>query len=265
VPLPLFSVTNDPGSSFERLLGAAGVARDAHEHQGDALPHATTVVALRCQGGVVLCADRQASTGQISGRDMHKIGEADRHTAIAISGVAAVGMQFIKLAQLSFEHYEKMRGTSLSLGGKANYLGPIIMRNNFGTGLTVVPLLAGYDLNHDQGRVYGYDAAGGCYEKDDFAVIGSGTPFAEGALRLGFREDMTLDDALDLAALAIYEAGDNDLYTGGPDFVRDLYPILVTVTVDGFQELSQTQSKERFAAIQERRTSTKGRAGGELR
>jgi proteasome beta subunit len=264
--LPLFSVDQDPGTSFERLLQATGtVAPLPLADAGNGLAHATTVVALRSVEGVVLCADRQASTNAIADRDVHKIAEADRHTALAISGVAAIGMQFIKFAQLSFEHYEKMRGTSLSLKGKANFLGPIVRRNNLSTGLMVLPLLAGYDLNHDQGRVYEYDGAGGCYEKDDYAVIGSGSSFALGALRLGYRDNMSESDALELAALAIYEAGDNDIYTGGPDFVRGIYPILVTVTAEGFRELSQDECGVYFRTIQDRRTETKGRAGGSLR
>jgi proteasome beta subunit len=266
MPLPLFDVTDDPGSSFQRLLMTTGsYVPTAHGAEPEDLAHATTVLAMRYRDGVVLCADRQASAGMIANRDMHKVAEADRHTAIAISGVAATGIQFIKMAQLSFEHYEKMRGTSLSLAGKANYLGPIIMQNNMTTGLTVLPLLAGYDLNHERGRVFEYDGAGGCYEKDDYTVIGSGGSFALGALRLGFKEDMSEDEALTLAALAIYEAGDNDLYTGGPDFVRGIFPILVKVTEDGFEELSQDTSRTYFTTIQDRRTATKGRPGGDLR
>jgi proteasome beta subunit len=96
-------------------------------------------------------------------------------------------------------------------------------------------------------------------------VIGSGTPFAEGTLRLGFRESQTLDETIDLAALAVYEAGDNDPSTGGPDFVRGIFPIIVTVTANGYQELDSAEIERRFRAISDRRSETMGRAGGSLR
>jgi proteasome beta subunit len=223
------------------------------------------VVAIRCNDGVVLVADRQATGNYIAMRDTRKIGEADRHTAIAISGSAAAGMEFIRLSQLSFEHYEKMSQQSLSLEGKANYVSGIVLDNNMSTPFTIVPLLAGYDLNHQRGRVFEYDVAGGCYEHDDFVVIGSGSPFAESTLRLGYRDGITLDEAIDLGALSIYEAGDNDPSTGGTDFVRGIFPIIVTVTAAGFVELDQEASAERFTAINERRMASKGRAGGALR
>ena len=75
----------------------------------------------------------------------------------------------------------------MSLEGKANYLSPIIQRNNLTSPLLVVPLLAGWDVAQRIGRIFEYDGAGGCYERFDFSTIGSGTPFAEGTLRLGLQ------------------------------------------------------------------------------
>lgn len=262
--LPLFDVASDPGPSFASLLAKLNIAVQLPGVTNDPI-HATTVVALRCDAGVVLVADRQATAAAIAARDMRKIAEADRHTAIAISGTAAAGMEFIRISQLSFEHYEKMMDETLSLEGKSNYLSSLIQQVNMSTPFTVLPLVAGYDVNHNRGRVFEYDVAGGCYEKDDFGVIGSGTPFAESALRLGYRDNMTLDECIELGALAIYEAGDNDPYTGGPDFVRDIFPIIVTVTANGFVEVDEAATKTIFETINNRRTASKGRAGGDLR
>lgn len=262
--LPLFSVSSDPGPSFASLLAKLNINWQLPGITNDPI-HATTVVALRCDEGVVLVADRQATASAIAARDMRKIAEADRHTAIAISGTAAAGMEFIRISQLSFEHYEKMMDETLSLGGKSNYLSALIQQVNLSTPFTVLPLVAGFDVNHNRGRVFEYDAAGGCYEKDDFGVIGSGTPFAESALRLGYRDNMSLSECITLGALAIYEAGDNDPYTGGPDFVRGIFPIIVTVTANGFSEIDEATTASIFDTINARRTASKGRAGGDLR
>ena len=262
--LPLFDVSSDPGPSFQNLLRMMNIPLNVPGATNDPI-HATTVVALRCDEGVVLVADRQATAQAIAARDMRKIAEADRFTAIAISGTAAAGMEFIRISQLSFEHYEKMMDETLSLEGKSNYLSALIQDVNLGTPFTVLPLVAGFDVNHSRGRVFEYDGAGGCYEKDDFGVIGSGTPFAESALRLGYREGLTLTECIELGALAIYEAGDNDPFTGGPDFVRGIFPIVVTVTANGFTEQAESETRAIFEAINARRTASKGRAGGDLR
>ena len=262
--LPLFSANDDPGPSFFHFAERTGLSMPLSD-QTLGSPHATTVIALRYNGGVVMVGDRQATGNYIASRDVRKIEAADRFTALAISGTAARGMEFIRMAQLSFEHYEKMTDTALSLEGKANYLSPIIQRNNLTSPLIVLPLLAGWDVQSESGRIFEYDGAGGCYERFDFSTIGSGSPFAESTLRLGFSTDLDLEGALDLGALAIYEAGDNDPSTGGPDFVRNIYPMIVTISHDGFREMDSTEVAQRFAAINERRTQSGGVAGGSLR
>jgi proteasome beta subunit len=262
--LPLFSAQEDPGPSFFHYAQAAGLSTQQSSDNVE-LTHATTVIAGRYLGGVVMVGDRQATGHYIASRDIRKIEAADRFTAIAISGTAARGIEFIKLAQLSFEHYEKMTDASLSLEGKANYLSPIIQNNNLTTPLMVMPLLAGWDTSHKVGRIFEYDGAGGCYERADFATIGSGSPFAESALRLGFKSDLDLEAALELGALALYEAGDNDPSTGGPDFVRGLFPMMVIINENGFQEVDVADVASRFKAINDRRTQSGGIAGGTLR
>ena len=122
-------------------------------------------MAVRYVGGVVMVGDRQATGNYIASRDVRKVEAADRFTALAISGSAARGLELLKFAQLSFEHYEKMTDSALSLEGKANYLSPIIQRNNLTSPLPVMPLLAGWDESHRVGRIFEYDGAGGCYER----------------------------------------------------------------------------------------------------
>jgi proteasome beta subunit len=264
VGLPLYDAHSDPGPSFFHFAQSVGIASSERTNTVES-PHATTVIAVRYDAGVVMVGDRQATGNYIASRDVRKIEAADRFTAIAISGTAARGIEFIRMAQLSFEHYEKMTDSALSLEGKANYLSPIIQRNNLSTPLIVIPLLAGWDTSHRIGRIFEYDGAGGCYERFDFATIGSGTPFAESALRLGFRTDLDREGALELGALALYEAGDNDPSTGGPDFVRNIFPMMVTITEQGFQELDVDDVAARFRSINDRRTQSGGVAGGTLR
>ena len=247
--LPLFSASDDPGPSFFHFAEGDGTDA-AGVDAGAASAHATTVIAVRYNGGVVMVGDRQATGNYIASRDVRKIEAADRFTALAISGTAARGIEFIRMAQLSFEHYEKMTDTALSLEGKANYLSPIIQRNNLTSPLLVLPLLAGWDSSLQTGRIFEYDGAGGCYERLDFATIGSGTPFAERTLRLGFSADLDRDAALTLGALALYEAGDNDPSTGGPDFVRNIFPMMVTISRKDSRNSSNDDVAERFRVDQ---------------
>jgi proteasome beta subunit len=211
------------------------------------LPHATTIVAAAFEHGVVIAGDRRATSGNmISKRDAEKVFRSDEFSAMAIAGVFAIGIEFVRLFQVELEHYEKMEGRSLSLEGKANRLAKMV-RDNLGPamqGLAVVPLFAGYDEEAGVGRIFSYDVAGGPYEEHRYYSIGSGSLFAKGSLKKLYRDDMTADDAVLACVQALYDAADDDSATGGPDLTRQLFPIIATITGDGFRRLPESESAQ---------------------
>jgi proteasome beta subunit len=56
-------------------------------------------------------------------------------------------------------------------------------------------------------------------------------------MRVGWRRDMTPDDAVRLAARALWEASDADSATGGPDALRGIYPVVATITAAGWERI----------------------------
>jgi proteasome beta subunit len=211
------------------------------------LPHATTIVALLCHHGVVLAGDRRATAGSmIAKRDVEKVFRSDEFSAIGYAGTGSVGIEFVRLFQVELEHYEKMEGRPLSLEGKANRLAWMIRGNLAAAmqGLIVVPLFVGYDEAADQGRMFSYDVAGGPYEEQKFFSIGSGSIFARGALKKLYTDDMPVDDAVLASVQALYDAADDDSATGGPDLTRRIFPVVATVTGDGFRKLSDAETEE---------------------
>ena len=225
-----------PGGSLRGVAGVSGTA--------GALTHATTIVALVCEEGVVLASDRRATAGStISKRDVEKVFRCDQFSAMGIAGVLALGLEFARLFQVELEHYEKMEGRSLSLEGKANRLATMI-RGNLGLamqGLVLVPLLAGYDLDRGAGRIFSYDPTGGPSEEHRFYSIGSGSVFAHGALKKLYTDDMPTAQAVLCCLQALYDAADDDSATSGPDMARRIFPVVTTITGDGFTRLPETE------------------------
>jgi proteasome beta subunit len=211
------------------------------------LPHATTIVAAACERGVVLAGDRRSTAGNmIAKRDVEKVFRSDEFSAMGIAGVASVGLEFVRLFAVELEHYEKMEGRSLSLEGKANRLATMIRANLGGAmqGLVVVPLFAGYDAEAGIGRIFSYDVAGGPYEEHRFHSIGSGSVFARGSLKKLYSDDMSVGDAVLACVQALYDAADDDSATGGPDLTRRIYPVIATITDDGFRRLPDAESAD---------------------
>jgi len=232
------------------------------------LPHATTIVAAVTSHGVVLAGDRRATSGSmISKRDVEKVFRSDEYSAIGIAGAASMGLDFMRLFQVELEHYEKMEGRSLSLEGKANRLATMIRGNLMAAmqGFVVVPLFAGYDEEAGIGRIFSYDVAGGPYEEQRFHAIGSGSIFARGSLKKLYADGMPTRDVVLACVQALYDAADDDSATGGPDLTRRIFPVIATVTEDGFRRLSDAESEEYSRQVVEGRMTAPDGPTAQLR
>ena len=233
-----------PGRGTDGLPGHPGT--DPGQAIRD-LPHATTIVAATCDHGVVLAGDRRATAGSmIAKRDVEKVFRSDEYSAIGYAGTGSVGIEFVRLFQVELEHYEKMEGRSLSLEGKANRLAWMIRGNLPAAmqGLIVVPLFVGYDEDTGRGRIFSYDVAGGPYEEQRFFSIGSGSVFARGSLKKLYVDDLPVRDAVLACVQALYDAADDDSATGGPDLTRRIFPVIATITGDGFRKLPESESEQ---------------------
>ena len=278
--LPLFPPERDPGPDFVGLLrltadrpetgrhGAGGGVGGAWRGGGGfdertfGIPHGTTVVALRVADGVIMAGDRRATAGNIIAHHaMEKVFPADRHSAVAIAGSAGVAIEMVRLFQVQLEHYEKVEGTTLSLEGKANQLAGMV-RSNLPMamqGLAVVPLFAGYD------RRAARDASSTTTSPVGATRTPTSRPPARAARRPQHREaglargHARLDEGLNLAIRALWDAADEDSATGGPDPIRGIYPIVAVVDAAGYREVPETDVAERFGALATRLQAERAR------
>jgi proteasome beta subunit len=257
-----FRAFNDyAGSSFVDLLRHASphmlgsqpaVERAPQASLDTAVPHGTTVLALRYRDGVVMSGDRQATSGfQVASRRIDKIFKCDEYSGIGIAGAAGPAMEMAKLFQTELEHYEKVEGDNLSLEGKANKLGQMIRMNLPAAlqGLAVVPIFAGFDEKNGSGRLFKYDITGGRYEETNYDAQGSGAKDARDSLKKLWRKDMDREEALRVALEALLDAADEDVGTGGPDLIRGIFPTVKAITRSGFAEVSDAEVRRLCESI----------------
>ena len=218
----------------------------------DAVPHGTTIVALKYPGGVVMAGDRRATQGHmIASRDVQKVYITDDYTVTGIAGTAAIAVEFARLYAVELEHYEKLEGVALTFPGKVNRLATMV-RGNLGAalqGFIALPLLAGYDLDDPNpdgaGRIVSFDAAGGHnLEEEGYQSVGSGSIFAKSSMKKLYHQVTDAESALRVAIEALYDAADDDSATGGPDVVRGIFPTAVIIGADGAEEVSQDRIAE---------------------
>jgi len=231
---------------------------------GDALPHGTTIVALKYPGGVLIAGDRRATQGHmIASRDVQKVYITDDYTATGIAGTAAIAVEFARLYAVELEHYEKVEGVPLTFPGKVNRLSTMV-RGNLGAalqGFVALPLLVGYDLDdanpEGAGRIVSFDAAGGWnIEEEGYQSVGSGSLFAKSSIKKLYSGVTDADSALRAAVEALYDAADDDSATGGPDLVRGIFPTAVTIEAEGAAEVTEQRISALAREVIESRSRT---------
>jgi proteasome beta subunit len=252
------------GTSFVDLLrqaapdllisrpAASGAAPLADPRGVPGVPTGTTILALRYADGVIVAGDRQATEGyQIAHRRIEKVYKTDEHSAVAIAGAAGPAIEMARLFQTELEHYEKVEGDGLSLEGKANKLSQMIRMNlpMAMQGLVVVPIFAGYDLRRAEGRIFNYDVTGGRYEEADYAATGSGGKDARNTLKKLFRAGSSRADGIRWAAEALVDAAEEDVGTGGPDFVHGIFPTVKVITRAGFEEVPEAEVRTQCETV----------------
>lgn len=247
-------VSTNPGGFSDLLVSRGHAPSLPTEGTIPDVGEATTILAVRWDGGVAVVGDRQATAGySVAHRRIRKVFPADEFSAVAISGTAGIAVEMVRLFQTELEHYEKLESTRLSLEGKAVYLArmvrgqlPLAMQ-----GLVVVPLYAGYDEGSGVGRLFSFDVVGGRYEEEDFAATGSGGLEAASALRAGWQPGLDADGAVDLALRALVVAAEQDVATAGPDLRRGIMPVVVLVDEDGYREVPDEDVASLAASVLE--------------
>lgn len=240
----------------EALPGAFTVRASSDEVGEMRLPHGTTVLGAKFEGGVIVAGDRRATEGySIADDKMEKVFAADDYSAIAIAGAAGQAVEIVKLFQLELEHYEKITGDRLSLEGKANRLAQMIRGNLPAAmqGLVVVPLFGGYDEVKGQGRLFYYDATGGRWEEEDYHATGSGGRPAKSSLKKRWRPGLSRTEVLQVAVEALLDASQEDVATGGPDPARGIFPTAVIVTAEGADLPSEDEIRTAYDSVMQAR------------
>ena len=231
-------------SSTTGVAGADGAARP-----GPVQTQATTILAFKFKGGVLVAGDRRATAGNIVVYDRaDKVLEIDRFSLMAIAGVPATAWEMARMLEHSFQFYRRSQLQEMSLDGKVRALSKLL-RDNFGFVVQgigiVVPIFATFDTDTATPRLYFYDAMGAQFEAADYAATGSGSPAVRAVLyyanTFGSRPlaRMNEEDALLLALRALDTAAESDTATGGVDRHGRVFPIVKIVNQTGIVTLPE--------------------------
>lgn len=213
---------------------------------------ATTILAFKFSGGVLVAGDRRATAGNTVVYDRaDKVLEIDRHSIMAIAGVPATAWEMARVLEHSFQFFRRTQLQEMSVDGKVRALSKLL-RDNFGFVMqgvgVVVPIFATYN-NHPrpEARLYFYDAMGAQFEAADYAATGSGSPAVRGILYYentwGSKplQQLGEDEAVSIALRALDTAAESDTSTGGVDRSGKIYPLIKIVSREGIRTLPENK------------------------
>jgi len=213
---------------------------------------ATTILAFKFSGGVLVAGDRRATAGNTVVYDRaDKVLEIDRHSIMAIAGVPATAWEMARVLEHSFQFFRRTQLQEMSVDGKVRALSKLL-RDNFGFVMqgvgVVVPIFATYDGNSKpEARLYFYDAMGAQFEVTDYAATGSGSPAVRGILYYentwGAKplHELSEDEAVSIALRALDTAAESDTSTGGVDRSGKIYPLIKIVSREGTTTLPESK------------------------
>lgn len=195
--------------------------------------HGTTTVGIKAKDGVVLCADMRASAGYfIANNNTMKIQKIDLHAGLTLAGGVADAQNIVDILRYHSNIHRIEAQKPISIHSLAR-LCSLIFHQNRGYPFMADILVGGYD---EQGpALFNIDMFGSVEEKP-YVTTGSGSPVAYGLLEEEYKEDLTIEEAKQIALRAVKAAIVRNIGTG--DGIN-----IAVMDKDGFRLLTDEQKK----------------------
>ncbi len=174
----------------------------------------TTIVGIVAKDGVVLASDKRATEYFIiASKSAQKIYQITDKIALAAAGVVADLQVLAKVLKAELTLKQLRSGKEPTAKEAANLLATILYSKRFYfTSYMVALIVAGKD--NGSWNLYVLDPIGSVIEEKKYYAEGSGMMFALGVLEANYKENLTLEEAKELAKKAVYAAIKRDAGSG---------------------------------------------------
>ncbi|MEE9585950.1 MAG: proteasome subunit beta, partial [Nitrososphaerales archaeon] len=187
-----------------------------------------------CTDGIVLATDTRAIAGGyfIAHRSVKKIQRVSDYLAMTIAGGVADAQSVVDTIRYYANIYQIEKRKPMPVKSAAR------LASNIFFSARLFPYIADVivgGVDEKGGAIYNVDLFGSLTE-DKFHSTGSGSPVAFGILESDYKEGLTTEEAIPIAAKAINAAIQRNAGTG------DSFDVAV-ITKDGYRELSKKEKE----------------------
>ena len=192
----------------------------------------TTTLALQCKDGIILAADKRATSGYlISHKKFDKIMNITDNIAVTVAGTVSDVQLMTKYIRAELKLKLIRTDNEATVKEAANLLSMLVYNNI--RKLSLIPGISHFLIGgKDKEGFHIYDLApdGSIIEVDDYTTSGSGSVMVYGVLETLYKENMSVDEGVKLAVKSINAAVQRDIASGnGID--------IVSITKDGVKKV----------------------------
>ena len=192
----------------------------------------TTTIGLVCKEGLVLAADKRATSGYlVSYKKFDKIILITNNIAVTVAGTVSDVQLLTKYLKAELKLKDIRTGRETTVKEAASLLANFVYNNI--RKLSLIPGISHFIVGgKDNSGFHLYDLSpdGSIVEIDDYISSGSGSVIVFGVLETLYKKGLSVDECVKLAAKGINAAVQRDIATGnGID--------IVTITKEGIKKV----------------------------
>lgn len=178
------------------------------EYAREAVKRGTTSIGIKSKEGIVLAVDKKIKSRLIEPSSVEKIFKIDEHIATASSGLVADARRLVDIAREQAQVNRLNYHEPISVTGLAKYIGDLEQMYTQSGGIRPfgISLIIG-GVSDGEPKLYETDPSGALVEYKATA-IGLGRDKAFDLFEEKYEEDISLEDAIDLAIEGLYLATD---------------------------------------------------------
>jgi proteasome beta subunit len=193
----------------------------------------TTTMGVVCRDGIVLGTDTRATMGTfVAHKRAKKVYPIDYHVAMTIAGGVADAQTVVEILQANSKLYRFEKGMPIPVSAVARLAANILFSSRYYP-FILQSIIGGVD---DLGpHIFALDPLGSVTEEKCVST-GSGSPVAYGVLEPGYKEGMSVKDAIPLVVRAVNSAMKRDSASG------DSFDVAV-ISKEGYRELGEEEKK----------------------
>ncbi|HJN56833.1 MAG TPA: proteasome subunit beta [Candidatus Woesearchaeota archaeon] len=192
----------------------------------------TTTLALNCKDGIVLAADKRATSGYlVSYKKFDKIIFIDDNLAVTVAGTVSDVQLLAKYIRAELKLKSMRTSRENTVKEAANLLSTLVYNNI--RKMSMIPGISHFIIGGKDStgfHVYDLSPDGSIVEVEDYISSGSGSVMVFGVLETLYKKDLSISEGIKLAGKSINAAVQRDIASGnGID--------IVTITKDGIKKV----------------------------